>query len=172
MLSAKRIRTVMGTATMLALAAAGWLVPDDAHATDASPGLQWTPVDTHRLDAMRGGFVAPSGLVLSFGIERVAFVNGQLVASNTVHVPDIAQLTPDQAQALAALGQTRIVQIGAGNIVEPGTGLGLVIQNSLDGQSIAARTTLDISVNTLGLFRDLNIGAALQDALNGAGRSP
>lgn len=172
MLATKRIKTLAWLAATLALTGVVW--PDPAQAAEPFEPLggDWVPIERERLDGMRGGFIAPSGLALSFGIERVAFVNGELVASSTLRIPDVAKMTPEQAQALAGLSRTQVVQIGEGNVVQPGSGTGLVIQNTLDGQTISALTTLDVTVNTLGLFQDLNIGATLQDALNGAGGSP
>lgn len=172
MLAMKRIKTLMWIGATLVLTGVVW--PDPVHAQDRSGplGEEWVPVDTARLEGMRGGLVVPSGLAVSFGIERVAFVNGELVASSALRIPDVANMTPEQAQALAAMNMTQVVQVGEGNVVQPGTGAGLVIQNALDGQTISALTTLDVSVNTLGLFQELNIGAAMQDALNGAGISP
>lgn len=168
----KRIRTLVWIAAALSVTGVVWPQPARAQEHSEPLGEEWVPVGTERLDAMRGGFVVRSGLALSFGIERVAFVNGELVASSTLRIPDVANMTAEQAQALAALSRTQIVQVGEGNIVQPGAGAGLVIQNTLDGQAISALTTLDVSVNTLGLFQDLNIGAVLQDALKGAGASP
>lgn len=126
-----------------------------------------------RLDALRGGFVLPSGLVLSFGIERAVYIDGALVASTRVSVPDLANLTTEQARDLAALQDTLYVRVGAGNTLQSSSGPGgVVIQNALDGQAIRVSTTLDASVGTLGLFQELNANAALQSAINGATGGP
>ncbi len=137
--------------------------------TSASLGR---PVAFDRLETARGGFELPSGLQASFGFERVVYVNGELVASARVSIPDIAAMTPEQAQALADAQRGQVGQIGAGNLVESAPNGGLVIQNTLDGQDIRAATTLDIGVNTLGLFQDLNAQAAMQDALIAAPGAP
>jgi hypothetical protein len=128
-------------------------------------GSDWTPVAVERLDAMRGGYVSPSGLIASFGIERLVLVNGETITSTRLHVPDIGRLTTEQAQALAAMNQTRIVRVGGETSIVPGSSGGLVIQNALDGQNISALTTINASVNTLGLFQNLNLGSALDAAL-------
>jgi len=57
--------------------------------------------------------------------------------------------------------------IGNGGLVG-----GLVIQNTLDGQDIRASTTLDVGVNTLGLFQALNAGDALRNAMFTAPGAP
>lgn len=135
-------------------------------AADRALGAEWTPIDTARLDGMRGGFVVPSGFVVSFGIERVVSVNGEVVASTQLRIPDIARITADQAQLLAGLRDSQVVQVGTGTVVAGGTH-GLVIQNALDGQTISARTSLDVSLNTLQLHRDSLLGAAITRAVIG-----
>lgn len=167
-------------AALVALAGVGW--HDRAHAggpaRDAPGhdrlGRDWTMmvVPATDLDGMRGGFVLPSGLQLSFGIERVAWVNGQMVSYLRIDIPDVARMTPAQAQELSKLARTQLVQVGPGNVFRGGGNGGLVIQNTLDGQDIRARTTLDVGVNTLGLFQALNIGDALNDAVINAPGAP
>ena len=122
-----------------------------------------------RLDAMRGGYRMPSGLLVSFGIERVAYVNGEMVSYLRVDIPDVRNLTAEQAGELAKLARTQVVQVGPGNAFQ-GAGQGgpvggLVIQNTLDGQHIRAQTTLDVGVGTLGMFQALNAGEALRNAV-------
>ena len=139
----------------------------------AALGPEWVAVSAERLDHMRGGFQLPSGLVLSFGIERLVYVNGTLVAQASVQIPDVSAMTPEQAQDLAEMKQGMLVQIGGGNTFAPsGEVDGVVIQNTLDGQDILTLTTLDVGVGTLGMFQHLNANAALQDALNRAPGSP
>ena len=136
-------------------------------------GVEWVPVDPARLADMRGGLVMPSGLLLSFGIERLVYVNGQLIASATLQIPDLGRMTADQANALAAINEGRVVQIGEGNRIDPGAGGNAwVIQNTLDGQDIRALTTLNIGVDTLGTMQELNTYDALHSALVTSPGSP
>ncbi len=155
---------------LLASAGVGWT--DHAAAKDRAVrdravqrlGPEWLAVAPARLDRLRGGYQLPSGLLLSFGIERVAYVNGQLVSQMQVNVPDIRNITSAQAQELSQFTRGQLVQVGPGNVFQGSGNHGLVIQNTLDGQSIRAQTTLDISINTLGLFQALNAGDALRNA--------
>ncbi|MHA6203019.1 hypothetical protein ACXU4B_01175 [Dyella soli] len=155
-------------------------------ATDASPSLPqtlndvsdlqladvagWTPVNASTLDAMRGGVDLGNGLVASFGFDRAVYVNGNLVASTSFNIPDIGHITADQASAVAAaLNTTNVVQVGPGNSIDPrafsqASGA-TVIQNSLNNQNIQALTTLNASVNSLQLFRAMNLQNTLQSAL-------
>lgn len=144
---------------------------DDADPAWASADL--VAVNNDRLDNMRGGFDLPSGLVVSFGISREAFVNGNLVASTSFNIPNIAQMTPQQAQMLANANTGALIQTGLNNTVQPGAlpGLtGAVIQNTLSNQQIQALTTINTTVNSLGAFKALNLGQTLNSALLSAVR--
>ncbi|WP_431227903.1 hypothetical protein [Burkholderia contaminans] len=124
-----------------------------------------------RLDAMRGGFDMPSGLKISFGVSRVAFVNGTLVTTTSFNIPDISHITAQQAQALAAANAGALIQVGAGNAAQPAALpalTGAVIQNTLNNQQIQALTTINTTVNTLATFKNLNVMSTLNHALLGA----
>jgi hypothetical protein len=139
---------------------------DDADPAWASADL--VAVDESHLDKMRGGFDLPSGLLVSFGISRAAFVNGNLVSSTSFNIPNIAQMTPQQAQMLANANNGSLIQNGLNNTVQPGAlpGVtGAVIQNTLSNQQIQALTTINTSVNSLAAFKAMNIGSTLNSAL-------
>ncbi len=162
-------------AISMLLVATAWpcAAADQAGTPSGSLGPEWVALAPERLDRVRGGFDLPSGLALSFGIERVVYVNGDLVATASVHIPDIARMTATQAQQLAEVRQGMLVQVGGGNTFNPSGAInGVVIQNSLDGQDIRALTTLNVGVGSLGMFQQLNANAALQDALNTAAGGP
>jgi hypothetical protein len=145
------------------------------HAEEGGPAA-WAPVDDARLDAARGGFDWGGGLVASLGIDRAVYVNGTLVTSLHVQVPDIARVSAAQANALStALSDAAVVRNGPGNTVDPTafapSTAAMVLQNTLDNQRLAAQTTLNVSVNTLGAFRGLNLQQSLQAAVaNSLGR--
>jgi hypothetical protein len=85
-------------------ASASWQPP---HAASAAVGASrslmagWTPVAESRLDELRGGFEA-AGLQVSFGIERAVYINGDLVVSTSLTIPDVSRITAEQAGRLAA----------------------------------------------------------------------
>lgn len=66
---------------------------------------QWQPVAAERLAQMRGGFET-GGLQVSFGIERAVYINGNLVVSTSLVIPDVSRITSEQAGRLAAALQT------------------------------------------------------------------
>ncbi len=143
------------------------------HTQEVPSRNDWTPIDPERLLQMRGGMQMPSGLSLSFGIERAVYVNGALVASASLHIADVSQINAEQAKALAAMNEGMVVRVGEGNTFDAaGMGNGLVIQNTLDGQDIQAITTLDVGVDTLGMLQEMNTYDALQSALLNAPGGP
>lgn len=138
-------------------------------AAAASEDVWPHPVGNAQLDATRGGFDSGNGLLASFGIDRVVYVNGDLATHTRVSIPDIGHMTAAQAQALAAAdGVITVVQGGPGNtstLVPTGATAATVIQNSLDGQHIQSLTTIDASVNQLDQFRSARLADVLQTAL-------
>lgn len=146
--------------------------PAVARAAAAPPTVQahWSPaVGDGVLAQVRGGFDLGGGLVAAFGIGRTVYINGALVASVRLSIPDLAQVDAAQASALAALAHgVTLVRNGPGNFVNPASfdhSLGaIVIQNSLDNQHIQALTTLDTTVKDLNLFNAMNLANSLQQA--------
>ncbi|GAB2547711.1 hypothetical protein [Rhodanobacter koreensis] len=129
-----------------------------------------TAASNKHLDSVRGGFDAGSGLLVSFGIERAVYVNGNLATSTSLYIPDIGQMSAEQAGALAAATSTiSVVQNGPRNAFDPAalaqTTAGTVVQNSLNNQNIQTLTTLNTTVNTLNMLKSLNLQSTLQTAL-------
>jgi hypothetical protein len=143
-------------AAALALVSAAQAPALRAAAPVVATGGHWTAMPERELDALRGGFQMPSGLVLSFGIERMAYVNGQLVA------------TQRYDSAGGGAPGALVVQVGQGNRIDGAPAGGVVIQNTLDNQTIQIGTRIDATVGTLGLFQAINVQDTLQNALKGA----
>ena len=128
-------------------------------------------VDASRLDQVRGGFVAHTGLTLSFGIERAVYINGTLVTTTALNVSDLSKLSAGQA-TLASLngGTLAVLQSGNGNTFLPGavsaSTIGTVIQNTLDNQHIQSVTTINATVNSGEIVRSMNLQQSVQNAIN------
>src|SRR3546814_17149077 len=120
------------------------------------PGTDWVPVDPALLDDLRGGFQLPSGLLVSFGIARVAWVNGELVSYLRVDIPDVARMTPAEAEALSRLAQTQLVQNGQGNGFNGAANGGLEMQNPLTRKATSGPTPRAVRVNTPGQLGEHN----------------
>lgn len=135
------------------------------------PGDGWQAVDDATLEQARGGFDMPGGLNLSLGIERLVSINGEVVASTSFMIADVARLTVAEAsQARAALTAMNVVQNGTGNLFAAGaleqTMAGTVIQNSLNDQVLRSQTIVNTSVNSLELLKIANFQDTLQNALD------
>lgn len=140
-----------------------------AAAIAEAPDGDWVPVPDTQLEQVRGGFETGSGLVVSLGVERMVAINGQIVASTSFEIADIAHMSPAEAEATrAALQQVQLVQNGSGNIApDSGSQLAaaLLIQNSANEQLIRSQTTINASVNSLIALKLMNIEATMRQAL-------
>jgi hypothetical protein len=153
-------------------------VPAAATVTAGKTDPNWSTPDklalsNERLDTMRGGFDLSSGLKVSFGVSRMVVVNGNLVTTTSFNIPDIANLSAQQAQQLASVNAGSLIQNGPGNVVQPGAMpalSGAVIQNTLNNQNIQALTTINTTVNSLSMFKNFNVGSTLGGALSNAVR--
>lgn len=119
------------------------------------------------LDEIRGGFDLPANLLASLKLERIAEINGVRVAQLSVDIPDVAHMTVEQAAALAEAAGTLVIQNGPANAFELAN-LGpasTVIQNTLNDQHLVALTTIDVTVNSLGAFREISFQDGLSQAL-------
>lgn len=135
------------------------------------PGDGWQAVDDATLEQARGGFDMPGGLNLSLGIERLVSINGEVVASTSFTIADVARLSAAEAsQARAALTAMNVVQNGTGNLFAAGAleqaMAGTVIQNSLNDQVLRSQTIVNTSVNSLELLKIANFHDTLQNALD------
>ncbi|WP_295998019.1 hypothetical protein [Rugamonas sp.] len=140
-------------------------------APSAPEGEVAAAVSDQRLDAVRGGFDAGNGLLLSLGIERSVSINGTTAATSGFQVDDVTKLSPAQAHALGvAASALTLVQSGPANTFQPGASAmapgGIFIQNGVNGQLIQSQTTINAAVNSAALLKALNFGTSMRDALN------
>jgi len=176
-MAARRFPFVHLVIGLYALMAGSVLSP--AHADDPETGQPqrteeiWIAASNHELDALRGGFdPAGTGLMVSFGITRAVYINGDLVTQTTLDFGRISDLTPVQAAQLdKQLASLNLVQNGPGNTFQAqggGSNFGTVIQNSLNNQSIVNQTVINASSNSAGMVRNLNILSTLNDSVAAA----
>lgn len=79
---------------------------------------RWTAASDTDLDALRGGFAAAPGLLVSFGIVRTVRIDGHVVNHTALHLEDLRSITLAQARALGEqLRGAAVVQSGARNTV-------------------------------------------------------
>ncbi|MET0937217.1 MAG: hypothetical protein ABWX83_14575 [Luteibacter sp.] len=143
-----------------------------------------------RLDTIRGGFDFGNNLLASFALERTVLVNGVQAMRTTISIPDIANITSQQASQLQSALQTTVISVGSNSVAQaapnvpstpqasaaqvpavatasiPGSMTpGLIIQNSLDNQAISATTTIDASVNTARMLQNMRVAESVNDAV-------
>jgi hypothetical protein len=126
-----------------------------------SPFPGWIVVADDDLARMRGGLGTKSGIEISFGIESLVFVNGELQARTALRVD------PDSLANVSSL--VRLIQSGSSGTFET-KDLGSLsfltaIQNDLDGQLIQNLTVIDASVKSLGVARSLRGAFSLERQL-------
>jgi hypothetical protein len=108
------------------------------------------------LDACRGGFVSPSGLAVTLGIERIVTQNGNVLAHSVLQFGELGRLAAGhEPQDLGALQ------------LVPGLPGG-VLQNSLDNQLIGQTTIINASVDARGALQAMHFQSTLAQALTGA----
>ena len=152
----------------LAMAAA----PEPETGAQPNPFQTANAVDSATLDAARGGFITPGGLVVTLGLERLVSINGNVVERTEMQLGDIGKLASGEASLSSeALGQLRLIQNGESSLVTPNTPNllgGTLIQNTLNDQLIKNQTSINATVNTAGMLRALNFGTSLNNALSTA----
>lgn len=126
----------------------------------------------NELDEMRGGFEFNHGwLKMSFGLERLAFINGALVARTTLNLPSMgAHGNPaiTQSDPIVVSGPT-IVQNGPNNFTPPaGLNQAMIIQNTLDNTQIGSTTIIDVTMNSMALVRGMAVTSSLNRMLHGS----
>jgi hypothetical protein len=125
-------------------------------ATLAADG--WVPVAEDMLADARGGFDQGNGLLVSLSVDRVLSLNGDVVASGRL------------STAEAGLSAFQVARVGEGSAV-PGAAqplAGLLLQNSANGQLIRSQTTIDATVNSLSILKDMHFGDSLRQSLSTA----
>ena len=143
-----------------------------AAATHADPLKRteetWMAVSDQELDSQRGGFDLGAGLLVSFGITRAVFINGELATQTTLNFGQLDKITAGQAAELGRqLSALNLVQNGPGNTVEsPISGMGgTVIQNTLNDQRIANHTVINVQTNGMSMLKELNTAATINEGI-------
>jgi hypothetical protein len=131
-------------------------------------------VSEQTLGALRGGFQTAGGLQLSFGIERMVYINGALTTSTRITVAGFGGLAGEVAPRLVRGGDSglSLVRNGVGNtfvagLLPPST-QATVIQNTLNDQHIQSLTFISAQANSLAVLRSWNLQMSIRDAVTGS----
>jgi hypothetical protein len=126
-------------------------VAADAMQTQAGQRFNnWGRATDSELDQLRGGFVLPNGIMIDLSIQRIIALNDVIVSSSFSQLP----------------GNGPLVQNGDLNHASDLaiSGLGSVIQNSLDNQTIQNLTQINLAVSNIKNLQP-NMGSMLLNSL-------
>jgi hypothetical protein len=155
----------------------------DAEPAETLAGTQITPspapgplatlaaVNHDQLGDVRGGIDVGSDLTIAIGIVRTASINGVEQFSTSLQIADLASMA---GSGLPTSGiDPIVVQNGAGNLISLDSlnsfsaGLATVIQNTLDNQTIATQTVMDVSLGNMSLMmQDITASQAVNQSLS------
>jgi len=128
--------------TLLALTAAPALAAE-------SPRAQWgNPLPEPVLAEQRGGFIDADGFKVSVGLDSLVRINDEVRSQVSLQLPDLSKLADGTANLA---NRIQVIQNGPGSSLPDGladglSGLGTVIQNTLDGQVIKNLKSLNIEI--------------------------
>lgn len=169
---------MLGSTLKLALLSAALIAPA-AHSGTLARGFEDCRVATaEELGEMRGGFdLSAGGLHLSFSIERVTFINGELVATTSLGLPSLNSFGNPPTASSGSYNPVTLVQNGPNNNFTLPAGLNLsttalatVVQNTLDNQTISNMTILNTTLNSQSLQRAMAVTSSLSQMLNSSVR--
>jgi hypothetical protein len=122
-------------------------------------------VTNPELDAMRGGYITDSGFQLSLGIVKAVIVDGALQTVSSLSIPNLANrghadtVTIVQnyaSQILSQQGNQMPVSQAGGSTNVENIGNLTLIQNSANQKGIQIGTVVNMTTNSLSMFRQLN----------------
>lgn len=130
-------------------------------------------VPDHVLAQQRGGFFGPNGLEITFGLEQITALNGEILTQTTLQ-----PLTPLGPAASSGYTSNRITIVNGSETLRPQAlvtelpsrqGWVTTIQNELDGQAIHHQTIMQLEMRNLQMPRS-DLGRALEQQLLDGGR--
>ncbi|TRW95884.1 hypothetical protein [Candidatus Methylobacter oryzae] len=105
----------------------------------------WERVSDSELDRLRGGFVLANGVSVDFSLDRITSLNGAVVSSSFFQTPGNVSLFQNG-------------ELNQASELSRSAGLGSIIQNNLDNQSISTINSINITVSHLKNFDFNNSG--------------
>jgi hypothetical protein len=121
------------------------------------------------LDTIRGGFDFGDNLVASFALQRTVLINGMEAMQTTVSVPNIANITAQQAAQLQSALQTTVINVGSSAVSTPQTSN--AAQASATAQSAASVPAMSVQAPaaasaSLNLPASVTPGLIIQNTLD------
>jgi hypothetical protein len=145
----KCMQAVLRIALCGVASAACQVLADAMPDSESQRFAHWERASDSELDQLRGGFVLPNGINIDFSIQRIISLNDVVVSSSFSQLP----------------GNMTMIQYGDLSQAPLGIpGLGNVIQNNLDNQTIKSLTNVDLTVSNIKNM-PLNAGAMVFNSL-------
>ncbi len=164
-----------------------------ARATPAPPLEALTlaaAVDEGELAGMRGGFELPGGLMMSFGLERLVYINGELTSTIRLNVVELGELvatgavspqTAETAQAIQAAQAGQVVpggqaalpsqEAGSVQVAPSAPAAGPSVQTARSSQTAQASQASPAAPAVPAASRPVELGSTLAVIQSGAGNS-
>lgn len=126
-----------------------------------------------RLDTIRGGYDFGDNLRASFALERTVLINGMEAMRTTISVPDIANITAQQAAQLQSALQTTLVSVGNNSVNAAALAPTNAAQSSATAQSAASVPAVSAPVQapaaataSVNLPASITPGLVIQNSLD------
>jgi hypothetical protein len=126
-----------------------------------------------QLDTIRGGYDFGDNLRASFALERTVLINGMEAMRTTVSVPDIANITAQQAAQLQSALQTTVINVGNNSVNASALAPTNAAQASATAQSAASVPAMSAPVQapaaatvSVSLPASITPGLVIQNSLD------
>jgi hypothetical protein len=126
-----------------------------------------------QLDTIRGGYDFGDNLRASFALERTVLINGMEAMRTTISVPDIANITAQQAAQLQSALQTTVINVGNNSVNAAALAPTNAAQASATAQSAASVPAMSAPVQapaaataSVSLPASITPGLVIQNSLD------
>jgi hypothetical protein len=126
-----------------------------------------------QLDTIRGGYDFGDNLRASFALERTVLINGMEAMRTTISVPDIANITAQQAAQLQSALQTTVINVGNNSVNAAALAPTNAAQASATAQSAASVPAVSAPVQapavataSISLPASITPGLVIQNSLD------
>jgi len=126
-----------------------------------------------QLDTIRGGFDFGDNLRASFALQRTVLVNGMEAMRTTISVPDIANITAQQAAQLQSALQTTVINVGNNSVDAAALAPTNAAQANATAQSAASVPSVNLPVQApaaataaVNLPASITPGLVIQNSLD------
>jgi hypothetical protein len=126
-----------------------------------------------QLDTIRGGYDFGNNLRASFALERTVLINGMEAMRTTISVPDIANITAQQAAQLQNALQTTVINVGNNSVNAAALAPTNAAQASATAQSAASVPSMGAPVQgpaaataSVSLPASITPGLVIQNSLD------